>query len=303
MHFYSDINIANVGFALSTVAPTLANVENSDSSAKLSEHLSDEGPVAPRKPSNAATQVSLAALEKMKEEERNRKVQSAVARINAKCNAMQTECSAMQTDTKEVQSLNIGLNQVCCASLISKLRFSQRTVSSKTSSGDTLDELQLSILKGWKKNSPLIVVKMPDGEYTSLDNRRLTVLKQIPQSSLSAMKDKVEIQVYDHTDKMGQMVLGGIMTPIKSNHSGSTVQKFEERLERHFDYRREFKYGTYGYGLTMRMLGSGATSPLDYGFTASPIVESSSKPYQRTNLQQRFAAIKDEPIKPDPFKD
>lgn len=304
MNFY-DLNINNTGVALSSLNPALGQVENSNCSTTLSEHLSDEGPVAPPKNhQDMASQVSLAALERIKKEEQDRKVQAAVARINAKCRAMEAaQPLAMQMETKEGQSLRIGYNEVSCATVISKLRFSQKTVNSKTCTGDTLDELQLSILKGWKKNFPLNVVKMPDGQFTSLDNRRLYVLKKLTQSNLTAMQGKVEIRVYDHRDKMDACTLGGILTPIKSNHSYETFQAFEDRLERHSDYRQSLNYATYGYGVVMRMLGSGSEDTLTYGFASSPTVESSSNGYQRTNVQQRWDAINSKPVRTDPFKD
>ncbi len=77
---------------------------------------------------------------------------------------------------------------------VARARFSHSTIAQSTAHGEeqlSLEELEEIIIKtGWKKSAPkLKLYMMPDGKYTSYDNRRLWVLKRIlekhPNSNLN----------------------------------------------------------------------------------------------------------------------
>lgn len=83
-----------------------------------------------------------------------------------------------------VKLLNFGNPITIDNETVKNIRFSQVTVAPTLSTGQSLDELVRDILEnGWDLNCPLQVVVMPDGGFTSFDNRRLYALKTIIENN------------------------------------------------------------------------------------------------------------------------
>jgi hypothetical protein len=78
-----------------------------------------------------------------------------------------------------------------------KIRYSQRTVSNIMTSNESLVKFQEKLKReGFKEDGAIIVVKMPDGMYTSFDNRRLYCARKVAKV-VKDFKIFVQIKHYD----------------------------------------------------------------------------------------------------------
>jgi len=91
------------------------------------------------------------------------------------------------------------------SSQVQKIRFSQESCSETTKTGQLVDNVALSMKNsGFKKEHAIEVVLMPDGIYTSMDNRRLVAAKQaidIHRASLT-----VFVNAHKHDDAVDMLL-------------------------------------------------------------------------------------------------
>jgi hypothetical protein len=151
---------------------------------------------------------------------------------------------------------------------LAKLRFSQQTIDSALSNKTTflfvnpINNKQPTLFdilrtEGWnqKLENKIDVVLMPDGEYTTFDNRRVAVAKTINELSHS-----IEVLVNPH------------------HHSTNAPSKFLNRVSQLQlpNPVGEVKQGTYGHAVTSRIQLSANNRKVSkneqYGFNEYPIV-------------------------------
>lgn len=151
---------------------------------------------------------------------------------------------------------------------ILKIRFSQDSIAS-------VEDLYASILEnGFIQNYPLDVVQMPDGLYTTLDNRRLYVAQKIVSKN-----DKFKIPVIVHL--CSEKCPFSRYQPIRSNFEGLLEREKENDRNRWYIELPGIMNKTWGHAVILRMLNSwnlnDPTSILEspYGFNALPLDRSS----------------------------
>lgn len=171
---------------------------------------------------------------------------------------------------------------------IAKIRFSQITISPYLSSGQSLETLEEDILAGnWQNNNPLTVIRMPDGNLTSLDNRRLYVLKKVEERCphLNVLIQVINFdEVLSRQDKVRLIVekRASERTAISRNARNASIDE-----------------GTYGFGVIHRMYGRGeehtallgrTSQESIYGYNELPIVETTSSKRMTAiyYMQQRY---------------
>jgi hypothetical protein len=136
---------------------------------------------------------------------------------------------------------------------VNRIRFSQVTIAPTLSTGESLDELVRDILKnGWNPHYPLQIVLMPDGGFTSFDNRRLYALKTILAKDPSA---KIKITVIlrpcnAHAD--GQMI-GRSRSGINKMDPNERTSVVNEIMS--CQYNHAIKGNTFGGCIDSRMHG------------------------------------------------
>jgi hypothetical protein len=130
---------------------------------------------------------------------------------------------------------------------ILQIRFSQKAIDDHIGDGTKLEEL---LEGGWDPERGIIeIVKMPDGLYTSLDNRRLWVLKNM---EMAETQSKVIIHNYNDpatSDKIGQ-----VMSRISLMRSPDR-KVINSELEDIIAKEQQIKKDTYGYLILARMHG------------------------------------------------
>lgn len=155
--------------------------------------------------------------------------------------------------------------EIRVAEQILGIRFSQDSVEAQSSDGVDLFEVIRS--KGWKKNSPIKVVVMPDGDVTSLDNRRVLAAKKIVRISHSFFQDSnaLEALIFPHQETTGA---------IKKD-----VLRLEQKVTRKVTHLSVEHAGlhlhphSYGAMVYYRMrLGEGDVPSQPFGFKQDPIV-------------------------------
>lgn len=186
---------------------------------------------------------------------------------------------------------------------IKRTRFSQLTIEPTIRDGQTVHDLATTIYNDgvtsmWRKEEPIHLVRMPDGELTSLDNRRLYALKLIAEQKPD-FDLKVTAVVDFEQDQIDPMTKGAIFTRIAAlppPEHNAVHQKLNVLAT-----QRIITAGTYGHGIVARM--NGLSSPrrefigrrdLDdpkstYGFSALPTVWDNKMEQQflRTRLFKR----------------
>lgn len=191
-----------------------------------------------------------------------------------------------------------GLITTISTEALLNLRFSQQTIEGSIRSGQTLNELGQSILKhGWDTNHPLNIVAMPDSEFTSLDNRRLYVLKHLIQQA--PMHDfKVNVSVYFWPDRATSLIYNQVFTRVNS-----LPLKEQENIRNKIQSIQKILPGSYGECVVGRMHGLDKSvkaalnlfsSDEAYGFINLPRVLDFSDQKKITihKAQERFKAIK-----------
>lgn len=155
---------------------------------------------------------------------------------------------------------------------IKNMRYSQDSIADK--SADGIDLFTVIKDKGWKTGVTMMGVEMPDGKYTSLDNRRLFALKRIVNEAASnvfkeaAIKPAMHIYKHDHTSEKIQKEVKRLKN-LSENLGRSQGPGLEES---------GIKEGTIGALVYYRMRGGGANSLNEkntYGFESNPLVRPS----------------------------
>lgn len=132
---------------------------------------------------------------------------------------------------------------------IESLRFSQLTVDCATRNSMALEELKGNIQKyGWYADSPLHIVSMPDGKNTSLDNRRLLVLKELIQED-STFQPEITVLKYSFKDKADPLTKGAVFTRIKEMPNGKEIEKKLLDIAK----ENQIEEGSYGYCVLARL--------------------------------------------------
>lgn len=146
---------------------------------------------------------------------------------------------------------------------IVRVRFSQDSIDSLSSDG--VDLFEVIRREGWKKGTSISVVRMPDSECTSLDNRRLHAAKRIVQEVSTTFGITAELREHSVTTGRIQQDAIRIAKKVLAKNSRHSVEQTELKLQE----------GTYGAMVYYRMrLGEGNFDSEPYGFTEMPIIRS-----------------------------
>jgi len=134
---------------------------------------------------------------------------------------------------------------------VKTIRFSQAMIAGATRDRASLDTLRTSIQSGWDSRQPLHVVIMEDKEWTSLDNRRLYVLKAIAESG-QAPSLKINVVGHFHCEE------ADIVT-YKNSFSHYNQMPWEENLAMAAEFANilatgRVKLHTYGMCVAARMI-------------------------------------------------
>lgn len=148
------------------------------------------------------------------------------------------------------------------------LRYSQDSIDSETSDGIDLQELIQRMKdekRGWKKGTALTVVRMPDGQLTSMDNRRLYAAKKVTEEKPVF---EIKIFIYNHDDKAPKKMLTGVITEYKIARRLNNINELAQGILEE----------TYGHCAKLRMhTRNGDLNSGNFGYTNPPIIRQSEE--------------------------
>lgn len=167
---------------------------------------------------------------------------------------------------------------------VMSIRFSQMTIDSKIRGGESIQDLMTDIVSnGWREDCPIEIVEMPDGVFTSLDNRRLQALKLIGEYYPdSYVKLKITVIKHRFDEIADPLKVGQITTRVKemdAEESERIYKEVDEIIKKNPNLTFLNKK-SFGYLVLIRMYGlTGADRSflkIDkmkqvYGFTTYPI--------------------------------
>jgi len=169
---------------------------------------------------------------------------------NKTANKIENESSTRWIDSNEIRSI----------------RYSQYSIDNKTQKGMELSELfQNMNADGWKKETSIAVVVMPDGKPTSLDNRRLYTAKKIINTS-PEKEFKIKITEW----KADTAAPNKLLNTIVHNYAVGKKLHSPDQLP------PSIKEGTYAQAILLRAnTREGNLQSGNYGFENDPIIRSS----------------------------
>ncbi|MCH9625335.1 MAG: hypothetical protein S4CHLAM123_05060 [Chlamydiales bacterium] len=186
------------------------------------------------------------------------------------CNKKQINCKKKE----ERRNKSSGRDKIKNESLtrwidpdeIKPIRYSQYSIDNKTQEGMELSELfQNMSANGWKKETSIAVVVMPDGKLTSLDNRRLYTAKKII-NTFPEKEFKIKITEW----KADTTVPKRLLQTIIHNYAVGGQLHSPDQLP------PSIQVGTYAQAILLRAnTREGNLQSGNYGFENDPIIRPS----------------------------
>ena len=152
---------------------------------------------------------NIASLQSAATERKDRKAE--------KRQAKQLRAAKSKDSSKETTAPVIPKSYCITSQDILKLRFSQDSISNQTKEGIPIGNLIANMKsEGWKNSVQLEVVRMPDGDLVSLNNRRLYAARK---AATEKPDFKIKVAEYSHDAKAPIKLLRGVTTEyIKWTH-------------------------------------------------------------------------------------
>lgn len=149
---------------------------------------------------------------------------------------------------------------------IEKIRFSQNSINNQTLNGERLGKLTMELRKsGWGKGkAPINIVEMPDGTFTSLDNRRLYCVRKVLEKNAAF---ELPVNIYRYSDiEESESYSSGIARDLANAPRKADLEVLTSQ--------QKFQVSTWGYCVYMRMRVLSQQLPADtaYGYTELPTV-------------------------------
>lgn len=165
-----------------------------------------------------------------------------------------------KSESKKTYKVVIPSHKMLTKEEIEKLRYSQDSIQKTTSDGIKLETLAENMAEEWKVGTHLTVVKMPDENLVSLNNRRLYAAQLATE-----MKEVFELPVaiFAHEDPAPKKLLSGIITEYQKGRELDNIN----------EVAKEILQNSYGHSVVLRMnTRKGELSKSSYGYEDKPIV-------------------------------